>query len=261
MIDRLSAPKQPKDLMRYPNLLCIALCATSMLAFIACSKSSLPEPATTPTPAEAVTEATTPVGTVIYTSNGYKLTFTNNASGFDDATRQKFVNMYFSIYPQLLNRFYTGATKQVTFVIDPNYTGVAYTSGTTVTYSAAWLSSHPQDVDVLTHEVMHVVQAYTGGTPGWLTEGIADYVRYKYGVNNGPAGWSLPAWSSTQSYTNSYRVTARFLAWLELHVSSTIITSLNTALRNQTYTSNTWNQLTGKSVDQLWTDYSNSPAL
>ncbi|QJB31960.1 secretory protein [Chitinophaga oryzae] len=253
--------------MKFSNPLCIALSAASILAFSACSKSSLTPPGeetaqTTLSGNKQVTAAaTTPVGTVIYTSNGYKLTFTNNASGFDDATRQKFVDMYFSIYPKLLNRFYTGATKQVTFVIDPNYNGVAYTSGTTVTYSAAWMANHPQDVDVLTHEVMHVVQAYTGGTPGWLTEGIADYVRYKYGVNNGPAGWSLPAWSSSQSYTDAYRVTARFLVWLELHVRATIVDDLNTALRNKTYSGNTWNQLTGKSVDQLWTDYSNNPAL
>lgn len=252
--------------MRHPNPLCIALSAVSLFIFSACSKSSLTGPqepghTTLATEKQVAVASTTPVGTVIYTSNGYKLTFTNNAGNFDDATRQKFVDMYFSIYPTLLNRFYTGASKQVTFVIDPSYNGVAYTSGTTVTYSAAWMANHPQDVDVLTHEVMHIVQAYTGGTPGWLTEGIADYVRYKYGVNNGPAGWSFPAWSSSQSYTDAYRVTARFLVWLERHVRATIVDDLNTALRNKTYSANTWNQLTGKSVDQLWADYSNNPAL
>jgi hypothetical protein len=108
---------------------------------------------------------------------------------------------------------------------------------------------------------MHIIQAYTGGTPGWLTEGIADLVRYRYGVNNSAAGWSLPAYSSSQSYTNAYRVTARFLAWLENHVSSTIVTNLNTALRNHTYTANTWVTLTGKTVDQLWADYGANPAL
>jgi len=160
-----------------------------------------------------------------------------------------------------VTRFNTGAVKAVTFVIDPAYSGVAATSGTTITYSSAWFHSHPQDVDVVTHEIMHVIQAYTGGTPGWLTEGIADLVRYRYGVNNGPAGWSLPAWSSTQSYTNSYRITARFLAWLENHGYPAIVTSLNTALRNHTYTANTWVSLTNKTVDQLWADYAANPTL
>ncbi|WP_261387715.1 basic secretory family protein [Chitinophaga pinensis] len=202
-----------------------------------------------------------PVGTVVYTSNGYKLTLTNNDPNFNETVRQKIVDIFFGTYPQLLTRFNPGVTKSITYVIDPNYSGVAYTSGTTVTYSAAWFQSNPQDVDVATHEIMHIIQAYTGGTPGWLTEGIADLVRYRYGVNNSAAGWSLPAFSSSQSYTNSYRVTARFLAWLENHVSSTIVTNLNTALRNHTYTANTWVTLTGKTVDQLWADYAANPAL
>lgn len=235
----------------------------------ACSKSELltPDPSreaineTATIAGDVAAAATTPVGTVVYTSNGYKVTITNKDATFDDAVRQKFVDIFFSVYPQLVSRFNTGAVKSVTFVIDPAYSGVAYTSGTTITYSSAWFHSHPQDVDVVTHEIMHVVQAYTGGAPGWLTEGIADYVRYKYGVNNGPAGWSLPNWSSSQSYTDAYRVTARFLVWLELHVRSTIVTDLNTALRNRTYTANTWVSLTTKTVDQLWADYSANPAL
>jgi len=235
------------------------LSSCSKSALVTPDKESLNEKASIASNVNAA--AATPVGTVIYTSNGYKVTFTNKDATFDDAIRQKMINIFFGTYPQLLSRFNTGATKSVTFVVDNAYSGVAYTSGTTITYSSAWFHNNPQDVDVVTHEIMHVIQAYTGGTPGWLTEGIADYVRYKYGVNNGPAGWSLPAWSSSQSYTNSYRVTARFLAWLENHVRATIVTDLNVALRNHTYTANTWVTLTGKTVDQLWADYSANPAL
>ncbi|HEU4554045.1 MAG TPA: basic secretory protein-like protein [Chitinophaga sp.] len=239
-----------------------------LFLFSACSKSLLVTPdipdSSTKTPvtsSEVKAQSTTPVGTVIYTSNGYTLTLTNNDATFDDAERQRLVNTFFTVYPKLLNRFYTGATKKVKFVIDPTYNGVAYTSGAVTTLSAAWFHNHPEDIDVVTHEVMHIVQAYTGGAPGWLTEGIADYARYKYGVNNGPAGWSLPAWNASQNYTDAYRVTARFLVWLELHVRSSIVNDLNTALRTKTYTGSTWSQLTGKSVDQLWADYSQNPAL
>lgn len=255
--------------MKYPLKDCIIPIVACTLLFCSCSKSALvsPDPQNNPVNPSGGKQtgisaaATTPVGTVIYTSNGYTLTFTNNDATFDDAVRQRLVNTFFTVYPKMLNRFYPGATKKVTFLIDPNYNGVAYTSGNQSVYSPAWFRSHPEDIDVVTHEVMHIVQAYTGGTPGWLTEGIADYARYKYGVNNGPAGWSLPNWSSSQKYTDAYRVTARFLVWLEGHVRSTIVDDLNTALRNKTYTANTWNQLTGKSVDQLWADYSNNPAL
>ncbi|HVI46835.1 MAG TPA: basic secretory protein-like protein [Chitinophaga sp.] len=255
--------------MKHPLKYCIIFAAATTLLFSSCSKSALVSPDLQDNHANASVEkqkginaaATTPVGTVIYTSNGYTLTFINKDGTFDDAERQRFINTFFTVYPKLLNRFFPGATKNVTFVIDPNYDGVAATSGNQVVYKSGWFRDRPEDIDVVTHEVMHIVQAYTGNTPGWLTEGIADYARYKYGVNNGPAGWGLPNWSSSQHYTNAYGVTARFLVWLERHVRSSIVEDLNTILRNKTYSNNTWNQLTGKSVDQLWADYSANPAL
>lgn len=240
--------------------------AISALLLTSCSKTDSDVPqlnSSLATRSDEVTAAAVqPVGTVVYSSQGYTLTFTNNDPTFDQAEYQRFINTFFTVYPQLVNRFYTGARKSVTFVIDPTYNGVAYTSGGTSVYSANWFHNNPEDIDVVTHEVTHIVQAYTSSSvPGWLTEGIADYARYKFGVNNAAAGWSLPAWNASQSYTNAYRVTARFLAWLELHKSSTIVNSLNTAARTNTYSANTWVTLTGKTVDQLWAEYSANPAL
>lgn len=236
-------------------------CALIFMLF-SCKKSENVTPDNTPNKtANKITAGVTPIGTVTYTSAGYKLIFTNKSATFDDQERQNFVNTFFTVYPPMVNRFNSSATKTVTFVVDPAYTGVAATSNDITTFSPAWFSGNPADYDVVTHEVMHIVQAYPGGTPGWVTEGLADYSRYKFGVNNANAGWSLPAWSSSQSYTNSYRITARFFAWLELHVNSSILNNLNTICHNGTYSSNTWVQLTGKTVDQLWAQYSANPAL
>ncbi|MBB6110739.1 Peptidase [Mucilaginibacter lappiensis] len=247
-----------KNLSKTPVLWSFVL--TSMIFSCKKSENAVPDNAAIKT-SNKITAAVTPVGTVIYTSNGYKLTFTNKDANFDDQERQNFVNTFFTVYPLMVNRFNISATKNVTFVVDPAYNGVAATSNDITTFSPAWFKSNPADYDVVTHEVMHIVQAYPGGVPGWLTEGLADYSRYKYGVNNANAGWSLPAWSSSQNYTDSYRVTARFFAWLELHVNSSILNNLNTICHNGGYTSNTWVQLTGKTVDQLWAQYSSNPAL
>lgn len=109
---------------------------------------------------------------------------------------------------------------------------------------------------------MHVVQSYPGGQPGWLVEGIADYVRWRYGRDNNGANWALPNYSSNQRYTDSYRVTGRFLAWLERKVNGNIVNRMDTALRQNRYQNGAiWNQLAGKSVDQLWDEYSRNPAL
>lgn len=199
--------------------------------------------------------------TIAYTGNGYTLTIVNNASSFSGATRQKLVDTFFEVYPQMAGRFNPSATRSVTYTIDPNYSGVAYTAGTSVVFSAAWLAGNPGDTDCSTHELMHVVQGYPSYNPVWLIEGIADYARYQYGVNNPASGWSLPNYSSGQSYTDSYRVTARFLAWAEMNINNTIVNQLDTRLRNNTYSANSWNEVTGYSVDQLWSMYAANPSF
>jgi hypothetical protein len=57
--------------------------------------------------------------------------------------------------------------------------GVAYTSGARITGSAAFFKQHPDDFGAMIHETVHVVQGYRlPGNPGWLVEGIADYIRF-----------------------------------------------------------------------------------
>jgi hypothetical protein len=200
--------------------------------------------------------------TTTVTQGGYTLNITNNDPAFPATLKQNMINTFFTIYPQEVSRFNTNSITTVKWIIDPNYTGVAAAGGGQVTYGANYMKTHAADYDVVTHESMHIVQNYNcGAVPGWLTEGIADYARYKYGVNNAAAGWSLGNYSAGQSYTNAYRVTARFLVWMEQRVRSTIVTELNASARTCTYTSNTWVSLTGKTVDQNWTSYTQDPSL
>src|SRR4051812_4707729 len=57
--------------------------------------------------------------------------------------------------------------------------GVAYTGGDRVTCSADYFTKHPDDLGAIVHELVHVVQQYHDkSVPGWLTEGIADDVRF-----------------------------------------------------------------------------------
>jgi hypothetical protein len=167
-----------------------------------------------------------------------------------------------NLRPQMCDRFNrNGCTRDVLITIDPGYTGVAYASGGAIVISATWLRNNPQDTDVVTHEGMHVVQRYPRGDPGWLVEGIADYARWRYGRNNPAANWWLPDFDRSQHYTNAYRVTARFLVWCEKRYPN-IVDQLDAAMRSNSYSGNSWNQFAGgKSVDQLWTDYTNNPNL
>jgi hypothetical protein len=110
--------------------------------------------------------------------------------------------------------------------------------------------------------MMHVVQqyGYANGPVYWV-EGLADYARYRYGINNAAAAWSPPPYAPTQKYTDSYQVTARFLVWLENHVNRGIPTDLDRVLRAATYTDMFWVAETGRTVDLLWSAYGANPAL
>lgn len=193
---------------------------------------------------------------------GDTLIFINKYPDFNKTMQERLIHVFFKVYPKEMKRFNPAAVSKVTFIIDPSYKGVAATSGATVHFNPQWFKQHPEDIDVVTHEVMHIVQAYHfGHTPGWLVEGIADYVRYIYGINNKKAGWAMPDYSSKQSYENSYRITARFLAWVNKKIDKSIVVKLDAALRNGTYKKSIWKKLTGKTIEQLWHSYSQNPTL
>jgi len=190
------------------------------------------------------------------TQKGYTLIFLVQDSSFSTVTQQRLTDAFFAVYPAEAARFNPAAMKKVVFIIDPSYKGVAATSNGTVRCNPQWLKTHPEDIDVMTHEVMHVVQAYhKGNTPGWLTEGIADYVRYKYGINNEKSGWSLAPWRAGQRYTDAYRITARFLVWVEENADKQIIDKMNKAAFDGVYEEGLWVKYTGKTVDDLWKMY------
>lgn len=194
----------------------------------------------------------------------YSLVFECKDQSFDQKISQRLIDTYFKVYPKLVKKFNKKSTKTVTFVIDPNYGGVAATSNGRVVFSSKYMMAHPGDIDIVTHETMHIVQGYGGrsGMPGWLTEGIADYVRFAFGVDNVGGGWSLPKFSEKQSYKNSYRITARFLAWLEYSGHKGIVKKLDRAGRDKTYDNGAiWEKLTGKNIDDLWKDYAQNPSI
>lgn len=199
---------------------------------------------------------------VTYSDKGLKLTFISQDRTLDTALKSRLVKTFFEVYPRLVKEYNKNSSKEVTFVVDTSYDGVAATSNGRVTFSAHWLKIHPEDIDVVTHEVMHIVQDYgdTNG-PGWLTEGIADYARYKFGVDNPGAKWALPEYKAGQSYRNSYRITARFLEWLETHGNKGLVKKMDKKMREHTYSDQLWVEFTGRTLDELWDTYVASPQL
>lgn len=110
------------------------------------------------------------------------------------------------------------------------------------------------------HEMVHVVQQYGWGrrrnpdatrTPGWLTEGIPDYIRwFLYEPETRGAEISKSRLANAK-YDASYRVTGNFLNWVTQNKSSNIVQVLNTAARQGKYREEIWKEQTGKTVQEL----------
>jgi len=132
--------------------------------------------------------------------------------------------------------------------ITPRYRGVAATSGTHIIASARYFKTHPKDVGALVHETVHVVQQYRGRhNPGWLVEGVADYIRF-FKYEPGKLGRINPR---TARYNGSYRVTAAFLAYLTDKYDKHLVRKLNQAMRQGTYTDDLFKELTRKNLEEL----------
>ncbi|SFH39033.1 basic secretory protein-like protein [Pedobacter insulae] len=194
--------------------------------------------------------------------NGYTLIFESNYAELDPALKKRMIKTFFEVYPKLAKEYNPSTLKEVKFLVDTAYKGVAATSNGSVVYASNWMKTHPEDIDVVTHEVMHIVQNYGRSLgPGWLTEGIADFARYKFGVDNAGSKWVLPELKPTHHYRNSYRITARFFAWIEANVKAGTVQQVDKNLRERTYTEAIWKNITGKDLDELWEDYIKNPII
>jgi hypothetical protein len=195
------------------------------------------------------------------TRGEYTLIFINKKEGFSDALKTRMIETFFTVYPLQAKTYNPNTRKKVTFLVDPTYEGVAATAGSIIRYNPGWFDKHPGDIDVVTHEAMHIVQSYRRGGPGWVTEGIADYVRHTMGVDNPGAGWTLTPFSDKQNYDNAYRITARFFVWIEKNVKPGFVVQLNEAMREGKYNDGIWKEWTGKDVKELWSAYAANPVI
>jgi len=149
--------------------------------------------------------------------------------------------------------------KSVMLRFENDKKGVAGTSGDKITIAADYVRGHMNDLGMVIHELTHVVQAYPkekeGFTkPGWLVEGIADYIRLYHFEPDAPRPRVNP---DKASYRDSYKTSAVFLVWLE-HRYAGIVKKLNAALRAGRFKEKLFADCAGKSLDDLWHDFADS---
>ena len=109
------------------------------------------------------------------------------------------------------------APKNVSIVFSQNMRGVAATGGTRIRCAASWFRQNlkGEAIGSVVHELVHVAQQYgrarsgtSSATPGWVVEGIADYIRwFKYEPQSQGARITKRNIARAR-YDASYRITA-----------------------------------------------------
>jgi hypothetical protein len=140
----------------------------------------------------------------------------------------------------------------------------AYATGGMISMNAGWMAreKNGEARGAIVHEMVHVVQSYSKGrgrsgrrmqTPGWIVEGIPDYVRwFLYEPQSGGAALSKSARTQAR-HDASYRVSANFIDWVLRKYDSdgTLLQKLNAAAREGRYSSELWKELTGDTEEAL----------
>lgn len=143
----------------------------------------------------------------------------------------------------------------VRMVMTSKYRGVAATGGNRIIGSVAYFKKRAEDVGAMVHETVHVQQAYGyRGNPGWLVEGIADYIRF-FKYEPGKIGEFNPA---RARYNSSYRISARFLDYVSQKYDKELVAKLNRVMREGKYREEIWKTITGKTVQELGEEWKTS---
>lgn len=141
------------------------------------------------------------------------------------------------------------APKNISIIFDPSYNGVGV-SNNNIVASANYFRSNQNDFGLMINMLTFIIQQYPTGCPQWLTFGISDWVRYyNYDPSQKPAKPGV-----NNKYTDGSAVSAYFLQYINRIYSGLMIYYANKDCREGNYADTLWPRLTGKTLDQLWSD-------
>lgn len=226
--------------------------------------------ANAPTPASAVSEvAANQPAEKTFEAEGGKYQITINTTAAPDLTEwaeKELAPVALEWYPKIVKMLPSDgyeAPKQVTITFKANMGGTpAATSGGRIGCNIGWFRRNlkGEAKGSVVHEMVHVVQQYGRArrtnanatrSPGWLVEGIADYLRwFKYEPQSRGAEISRRGLANA-SYDRSYRVTANFLNWASDKYDTNLVASLNAAAREGRYEEGLWEKRTGHKLQDL----------
>ena len=220
-------------------------------------------------PAAAAVEAPTTAETrreVVEVDGGkYQVTIdTSEAPDLSDWAHAELAPMVQEWYPKLIKMLPSEgyeAPKSFGITFSASMQGVAATGGTRIRCAANWMRKNLKGEarGAIFHEMVHVVQQYGRGRrapdatrpPGWLTEGLTDYLRWFIYEPESHGAEITKRNLSRARYDGNYRITANFLNWVTEKYDKNLTADLNAAIREGRYSEELWKKLTGHTVQEL----------
>jgi hypothetical protein len=213
-------------------------------------------------------EDTKPI-TKTFTADGGKYQFTMDTTVAPDLTEwadQQLRPVVQEWYPKLVAMLPSEgfvARTNVTIRFRDNMGGTpASAGGGFVNCNAGWFRRElkREALGSVVHEMVHVVQSYgrvrrddpdVARMPGWLVEGIPDYIRW-FLYEPQTKGAEITARNlSRAKYDASYRITGNFLNWVTVKYDTNLVQKLNAAGRAGKYREELWKDATGKTLQDL----------
>jgi hypothetical protein len=135
--------------------------------------------------------------------------------------------------------------------LDPPNAG-AYTTGATIIVNLTDILAHQDDYGRVAHELVHVAQHYPEPNINWLTEGIADYMRYYVLLPADPRRRFDP---ERRTYQAGYQPAAALLDWVERRHGAGSVKRINAAMRGGGDGEAELLAITGSTPLTLWRAY------
>ncbi|HOW66654.1 MAG TPA: basic secretory protein-like protein, partial [Verrucomicrobiota bacterium] len=201
-------------------------------------------------------------GRVVLEADGGKYQITFDTTETPDLTawvNQELAPVVLEWYPRIARMLASDdfdAPRKVFIQMKANMKGVADTAGVRIRCAAPWYRQNlkTEAKGSVVHELVHVVQSYgrtrkrgsdASPNPGWLVEGIADYIRWFQFEPESRGAEITQAGLARARYDGNYRISANFIDWVTRKFGTTVVPKLNAAMRTGEYHPNLWRELTG----------------
>ena len=183
-----------------------------------------------------------------------------DAKLLDEEVYQKVVDLANDVFPRIRAKYSDRGSMSITITLDGSSAGYlpCYAVGSTVVLNTEWFNDNPTESDVLIETFAAIVMDYNKADkiPAWLLKAMKLYIRDEYALSKKESGFDLPMRYNGNSYESDAESAAAFLKWVRDSQNVDIADRLSRQMRSlDGYNAGVWIDATGKTMEQLWTEY------